>query len=187
MRVKLVQWNIWCGMNDKLTCQPWAKCATHAAIKIFLSPSPIKFWSQIPRIKNTGLSAQIKTRARTLIVNFIYGAPCLHKMVRKEDRLTLSNHFIKGRYPLGCTLSQIVLKVGINKTSGSKVKKSDFPPKNLVGRTIWRDRVCYRPIFCYLVVWAEGCLLVKWMRLWRLEENEEWILLRHACSAWAGW
>ena len=38
---------------------------------------------------------------RTLIVNFIYGAPCLHKMVRKEDRLTLSNHFIKGRYPLG--------------------------------------------------------------------------------------
>ena len=123
MRVKLVQWNIWCGMNDKLTCQPWAKCATHAAIKIFLSPSPIKFWSQIPGIKNTGLSAQIKTRARTLIVNFIYGAPCLHKMVRKEDRLTLSNHFIKGRYPLGCTLSQIVLKVGINKTSGSKVRK----------------------------------------------------------------
>ena len=78
MRVQLVQWNIWCGMDDKLTCQPWAKWATHAAVKIFLSPSPIKFWSQIPRIKNIpdrGSTVGPKSRPENLNCEFYLWGP----------------------------------------------------------------------------------------------------------------
>ena len=86
------------GYEWQVDSPRWAGWATHAAIKIFLSPIPIMFWSQIPRIKNTqgrGRTVGPNQDPSTLIVNFIYEAPCLHKMVRKEERLTLSNHFIK--------------------------------------------------------------------------------------------
>lgn len=103
------------------------------AVKIFLSPSPIKFWSQIPRIKNIpdrGSTVGPNQDPRALIVNFIYGAPCLHKMDRKEDRLTLSNHFIKDDTLLAAwkrTLSPDCIKS--RERVSIKRQKSDFPPK----------------------------------------------------------
>ena len=154
---------------------------TQLAVKIFLSPSPIKFWSQIPRIKNIpdrGSTVGPNQDPRALIVNFIYGAPCLHKMDRKEDRLTLSNHFIKDDTLLAAwkrTLSPDCIKSreGINKTS-----EKWFPAK-ISSLTDNLSGSCLLPSDFLLSCGLGWRLSISQMNE-ALEIRGEWIVLRHA-------